>query len=79
MGVSAPSLPSTLPGGLAQVVEQPAHTRYVPGSNPGTATTPSTSGILPPRERTAAVARVRRAVATAADRRGVILRPESTS
>ncbi len=73
MGVSASSLPSTLPGGLAQVVEQPAHTRYVPGSNPGTATTLETPGTLPPRERTAAVARVRRAVATAADRRGVIL------
>jgi tRNA(Ile)-lysidine synthase len=33
---------------------------------------PTTSGTLAPRERTAAVARVRRAVATAADRRGVI-------
>ena len=54
------------------MVEQPVHTRYVPGSNPGTATTPGTSGALPPRERVAAVARVRRAVAAAADRRGVI-------
>ncbi len=25
-------------GGIAQMVEQPAHTRYVPGSIPGTAT-----------------------------------------
>ena len=33
---------------------------------------PGPSGKLPPRERTAAVARVRRAVATGADRRGVI-------
>jgi tRNA(Ile)-lysidine synthase len=55
------------------VVEQPVHTRYVPGSNPGTATTHAASGTLPPRERTAAVARVRRAVATAVDRRGVIV------
>jgi tRNA(Ile)-lysidine synthase len=54
------------------VVEQPVHTRYVPGSNPGTATTPGNSGALPPRERVAAVARVRRAVAGAADRRAVI-------
>lgn len=73
MGVSADSLPSTLPGGLAQVVEQPVHTRYVPGSNPGTATIPGLSGTLSPRERTAAVARVRRAVATAVDRRGVVV------
>ena len=72
-GVSASSLPSSLLGGLAQVVEQPVHTRYVPGSNPGTATTPRMSGTLAPRERTAAVARVRRAVATAVDRRGVIV------
>ncbi len=54
------------------MVEQPVHTRYVPGSNPGTATTPGHGGTLTPRERTAAVARVRRAVATAADRRGII-------
>jgi tRNA(Ile)-lysidine synthase len=72
-GVSAPSLTSSLLGGLAQVVEQPVHTRYVPGSNPGTATTPAAAGSLAPRERTAAVARVRRAVATAVDRRGVIV------
>jgi tRNA(Ile)-lysidine synthase len=76
VGVSAPSLPSTLLGGLAQVVEQPVHTRYVPGSNPGTATTPRGTGTLAPRERTAAVARVRRAVATAADRRAVIVAGE---
>src|SRR5580692_11887297 len=73
VGVSADSLSSALLGGLAQVVEQPVHTRYVPGSNPGTATTPGLSGTLAPRERTAAVARVRRAVATAVDRRGVIV------
>jgi tRNA(Ile)-lysidine synthetase-like protein len=73
VGVSADSLPSALLGGLAQVVEQPVHTRYVPGSNPGTATTPGSTGTLAPRERTAAVARVRRAVATAVDRRGVIV------
>ena len=52
------------------MVEQPAHTRYVPGSNPGTATTPA---HLPPRERVAAVARVRRLVARAIDGRGVLL------
>jgi tRNA(Ile)-lysidine synthase len=34
---------------------------------------PEATGRLPPRERTAAVARVRRAIASAADRRGVIL------
>jgi len=37
---------------------------------------PGPSGKLAPRERTAAVARVRRAVAAAADRRGVIARGE---
>ena len=37
---------------------------------------PGSPGRLAPRERTAAVARVRRAVATAADRRGVIARGE---
>ena len=52
------------------MVEQPVHTRYVPGSNPGTAT-PAPSR-LPAAERQAAVARVRRAVATAVDRRGVL-------
>jgi tRNA(Ile)-lysidine synthase len=56
------------------VVEQPAHTRYVPGSNPGTATGAGRRAQLPPAERVAAVSRVRRAVATACDRRGV-LRP----
>ena len=64
-------------GGLAQVVEQPVHTRYVPGSSPGTATPkggPPRTPQLTPAERTAPVARVRRAVATAVDRRGV-LRP----
>ena len=70
---AAISFPSRLLGGLAQVVEQPVHTRYVPGSNPGTATMPGASGRLSPRERTAAVARVRRAVASCADRRGVIV------
>src|SRR5437660_2122580 len=61
-------------GGLAQVVEQPVHTRYVPGSSPGTATPkggPPRTPQLTPAERTAPVARVRRAVATAVDRRGV--------
>ncbi len=64
-------------GGLAQVVEQPVHTRYVPGSNPGTATTSGGRGTLTPIERTAAVARVRRAIATAADRRGVLVPGEA--
>lgn len=68
-------------GGLAQVVEQPVHTRYVPGSSPGTATNhrpdePARSP-LPEAARVAAVARVRRAVATAADRRGVLTPGES--
>ena len=57
-------------GGLAQVVEQPVHTRYVPGSSPGTAT--SHGSYLPPPQRVAAIARLRRAVATAVDRRDVI-------
>jgi tRNA(Ile)-lysidine synthase len=65
----SPDLSASL-GGLAQVVEQPVHTRYVPGSNPGTAT-PAPSR-LPATERQAAVARVRRAVATAVDRRGIL-------
>jgi tRNA(Ile)-lysidine synthase len=56
------------------VVEHPAHTRYVPGSNPGTATW---ARQLPPGERVAAVGRVRRAVASAADQRGII-RPGET-
>ena len=56
------------------MVEQPAHTRYVPGSNPGTATGSRHGSSLPVPERAAAVSRVRRAVATAADRSG-ILRP----
>lgn len=51
------------------MVEQPVHTRYVPGSSPGTATT---GGRIPEAARVAAVARVRRAVAIAADRRGVL-------
>lgn len=63
-------------GGLAQVVEQPVHTRYVPGSSPGTATNhrpgEPARRPLPEAARVAAVARVRRAVATAADRRGVL-------
>jgi tRNA(Ile)-lysidine synthase len=37
---------------------------------------PEVSGKLAPRERTAAVARVRRAIATAADRRGVVVPSE---
>ncbi len=56
------------------MVEHPAHTRYVPGSNPGTATP---AHRLPPAERVASVGRVRRAAAAAADRRGV-LRPGET-
>ena len=56
------------------MVEQPVHTRYVPGSSPGTATS---SGRLPAEARVAAVARVRRAVATASDRRGVLRRGET--
>ena len=63
-------------GGLAQVVEQPVHTRYVPGSSPGTATNhrpdQPAGSPLPEAARVAPVARVRRAVATAADRRGVL-------
>jgi tRNA(Ile)-lysidine synthase len=54
------------------LVEQPAHTRYVPGSTPGTATAAAHGSSLPAGERVAAVARVRRAVATAVDRHGVI-------
>ena len=50
---AAISFPSALLGGLAQVVEQPVHTRYVPGSNPGTATMPGSV-------RDAAAARARR-------------------
>lgn len=85
-------------GGLAQVVEHPVHTRYVPGSSPGTATTRTPDAAkdrtrdafrgrvplqaqarepLPPQARVPAVARVRRAVATAVDRRQV-LRPGET-
>ena len=56
------------------MVEQPVHTRYVPGSSPGTATH---GASLPKNERVAAVARVRRAVAAAADRRGVVRPGES--
>lgn len=63
-------------GGLAQVVEQPVHTRYVPGSSPGTATNhrpdEQARSTLPEAARVASVARVRRAVATAADRRSVL-------
>ena len=59
-------------GGIAQVVEQPAHTRYVPGSNPGTATGSGHGSALPVEQRAAAVSRLRRAVATACDRRGVV-------
>ena len=44
--------------------------------SPGTAT-PGGRGTLKPVERTAAVARVRRAIATAADRRGVLLPGEA--
>ena len=54
--------PAELPGGIAQVAEQAAHTRYVPGSTPGTASR------LSPAERVPAVARVRREVARALDR-----------
>ena len=63
------------------MVEQPVHTRYVPGSSPGTATNPGPAeperSRLPEAARVAAVARVRRAVATAADRRGVLKRDET--
>ena len=61
-------------GGIAQVVEQPAHTRYVPGSIPGTATTAlgPRHVPLPPEERRREVARVRREVARALDRDGVL-------
>ena len=62
-------------GGLAQVVEQPVHTRYVPGSSPGTATIHG--GVLPEPARVAAVALVRRAVARAADGRQVLRRGET--
>ena len=73
-GGAGADFPAT--GGLAQVVEQPVHTRYVPGSSPGTATNqrpedPARSP-LPAAARVASVARVRRAVATAADRRDVL-------
>src|SRR5581483_5519299 len=36
-------------GGIAQLVEQPAHTRYVPGSNPGTATSRLEPASMGPR------------------------------
>ena len=52
------------------MVEQPVHTRYVPGSSPGTATSHGSS--LPVAARAPAVAVLRRAVSTAADRRGVL-------
>jgi tRNA(Ile)-lysidine synthase len=57
------------------VVEQPAHTRYVPGSNPGTATTHGSA--LPAAERAVEVGRVRRAVARAADGEQVLRRGET--
>src|ERR1035441_1568038 len=64
-----PPASGALSGGIAQVVEQPAHTRYVPGSIPGTATAAAHGSDLPPGERVAAVARIRRSVARSEERR----------
>ena len=66
-------------GGIAQLVEQPAHTRYVPGSTPGTASYPAAQhgSNLPREQQTASIARLRRAVSSACDRGGVIEESET--